>query len=771
MAIVRTLDFLPEIFKTEPNRQFLSSTLDQLVQDPKLKNIQGYIGRKIGAGVTADDVYVPELTATRNNYQLEPGIVSLKNNTNIVEDVLTYPGLIDSLRVSNSLTSKHDRLWASEYYSWDPLVNYDKFINFGQYYWLPEGPTRVSISSAATALIAEYDVTRTTAGYTISGKAGNLPKIQLLRNGNYQFHVNQQGNPFWIQIETGDGTFSFNNQSTREILGVSNNGEDVGTIQFNVPAKNAQDFYNNMSSAGNVDFATTLEFNQINAIPVSEFFESNPTGIDGILDIQGRSLIFLSRSDGVTGGWVGADSSVISNDDLKYSVWRINYVYDSEGLNPTISLIQDREFEIATKAFINYGTSNGGAYYYRTAQQYFAKVPNITANLDTFYYVDGTDNTKFGVIEILDSIDETVLNVNDILNSATYTSPNDVVFTNGLKVKFDSPTNPAGYQGNEYYVEGVGTQIQLLPVSDFVTPEPFTQSESSAFDTQPWDIGGFEETFNAPIVQDYITINRASPDRNAWSRSNRWFHIDVINATASYNNTSVSLDNTARAVRPILEFIPGLKLYNFGTSSVGSVDIIDFAATDAFSDINGSLGYSLDGYSFVEGTKVIFANDRDPKVRNKIYNVSFVTFDDSTETVINLSPADITSPSVPTDSVVVITSGVTSQGKTYYFNGTDWVDGQDKTNVNQPPLFDVFDVNGNSFTNQNFYVGSSFAGSKLFGYGIGTGLNDSVLGFPLKYRTVNNVGDITFDNFFYTDSFNYVSGSVSTNLYVKNGFA
>ena len=65
---VRTVDFLPEIFQTPVNRQFLATTLDQLVQEPKFKKNQGFIGRRIGPGVNANDRYVVESTTVRNNW-------------------------------------------------------------------------------------------------------------------------------------------------------------------------------------------------------------------------------------------------------------------------------------------------------------------------------------------------------------------------------------------------------------------------------------------------------------------------------------------------------------------------------------------------------------------------------------------------------------------------------------------------------------------------------------------------------------------------------
>jgi len=77
MAKVRTVDFLPEIFQTSTNKQFLAATLDQLVQEPQFKKTQGFVGRRVGPGVNANNRYVVEPTATRTNYQLEPGVIML----------------------------------------------------------------------------------------------------------------------------------------------------------------------------------------------------------------------------------------------------------------------------------------------------------------------------------------------------------------------------------------------------------------------------------------------------------------------------------------------------------------------------------------------------------------------------------------------------------------------------------------------------------------------------------------------------------------------
>ena len=144
---IRTLDFLPEIFKTTTNSQFLAATLDQLVAQPNTQKIQGYIGSKFGYGVNANDYYVTEPTKTRTDYQLDPGVVFLKENDTTAKDFISYPGIIDALKLQGGITDNNNRLFNSQFYSWDSFTNLDPIINFNQYYWLPTGPDSVTISS------------------------------------------------------------------------------------------------------------------------------------------------------------------------------------------------------------------------------------------------------------------------------------------------------------------------------------------------------------------------------------------------------------------------------------------------------------------------------------------------------------------------------------------------------------------------------------------------------------------------------------------------
>jgi len=874
---VRSVDFLPEIFQTPVNKQFLSATLDQLIQNPQFTQTQGFIGRHIGPGVNANDYYVIEPTPTRNNYQLEPGVVQVDPaDSHKVVDAITYPGINDALQLQGAITNNANRLYTSDYYTWDPFVDYDKFVNYAQYYWLPGGPLAVDVSSTSVPSTDSFTVTRANGAYTFSGYAGTNPTITLARSqsgipATYQFNVaqnesetadfrvtnndasswnvNYQANPaitlqrggtynfnltqtfpwaFYIKTQASLGTTNiyntgvFNNGAGNGLItftvpqdapdtlyycndvemnlrgiiniidppqpttgpgfwiqaapgingrdpiapnlstrlgpeqGVIDNGQNLGTVTFEVPAATAQNYYYNMPSIGQVDLVTDLTFDQINNQYVADFLANNPNGIDTITNLQNLTIAFISQD------------TMPTPSDL-YSVWRAQYLTDTGGTYISLQFVQNVDFE--NKFTVGFGAEYSSTSWYKNADGYFTRIPLLTADKNILYYQDGTDPQIFGVIRLVDQV-EPPLMIDEIIGAKTYTSPNGVTFSNGMKVIFRGNVYPLSYQNQEFYIEGVGSAIKLLPVGLFVTPETYTKDLLIPYSSTPYDSGNFDGDLNQPITPDYLTVNRASPDLNAWTRSNRWFHIDVITASAAYNNTVPVLDNNFRGVRPILEFRAGTRLFDFGTEGKQPVNIIDFTQTDAFSNVYGSTGYSTDGYTLIDGSTIIFAADTDSNVRNTIYTVSFVTPDSVppliAEPIIVLTPA--TDGVAQIDQSTVVMDGLTQQGKSYYWNGVNWILAQQKNSVNQPPLFDIYDSNGISFGNKAVYLSSNFTGSPLFSYAIGNAAPDLILGFPLTYLSLTNIGDIVFDNNFYKDTFNYTLNNVGQTVPLSTGF-
>jgi hypothetical protein len=381
------------------------------------------------------------------------------------------------------------------------------------------------------------------------------------------------------------------------------------------------------------------------------------------------------------------------------------------------------------------------------------------------FYQSETDENVGGAIEVFDVADNAYLDVeNDILGKVTYTTPDGLALSNGMKIAFGGLVAPNSYASSEYYVEGVGTAIKLINksilevVSTYSTPQTILFDET-AFDTEPFsDANNFAQTL------DYITINRASNDHNPWSRYNRWYHKDVISTSLTYNGNAISLDQTVRAIRPIIEFQADLKLFNFGTQAVQDVNLIDTYTTDVFLTIEGTKGYNVDGVPLSDGQRILFAADVDPLVANNIYQVSFIN-------ISGYRQIHLTKVSEPVvNQTLLVTQGKKYLGQMFWYNGTAWQMAQQKTAVNQSPLFDTVDSNGASFGDSSVYPGTTFTGTSIFSYKIGTGVADTSLGFPLTYKNISNIGDIVFNFDLATDTFQYKQSSALVTKNVNLGY-
>jgi hypothetical protein len=882
-ARIRTLNFLPEVFQTPTNAQFLGATLDQIVDQPNTMKIEGYVGSKFGYGINAKDKYVVEPTKTRVDYQLDPAVVFTKTNTATAVDFISYPGITDAVKLNGGIVDNNDRLFNSQFYSWDPFVDLDKLINFNQYYWLPTGAPAVTVGTDVVYNASAYTVQDSPNAYNISSDvdpAGSAnPTLTLIRGGSYTFNVGQNS-PFWIQGKpgvTGLDPTQLNIQ-TRDVLGVDNNGAETGVVTFNVPYKNAQEEYD-LPGNNTVDVVSTIPFDLINGQLLS-FVKD----IDGVTSLDGRTVMFYDTGIVEEMGFIGPfyDTTLFdenggttytypgtsANDtnfgggyytDPSATVYLITYVGSAE--DPVLKLVPYSPIPTQEKITVSYGTQWKARNFYRNVQGVINVVPYLSSLLDTLYYQDGTVASKVGVIKLINSNVTNQINVYDILGKKSYTAPNGVVFTNGLKITFTSNVYPSKYSSSEYYVQGVGTAIELLDVADMIAPEPFTSGTYTPYDTLPYDVGNYDSTLYVPVYQDYMTIARNSIDKNAWSRSNRWFHIDVINATAKYLNnptiatTFATKDNKAK--RPVIEFYPNLKLFDNGISGQQPVDFFDTRTTDAFTQVAGQYSYypdvevyttetatiagvtaatqttltvlasdvkagtfqvgqyindstnklprntqitSISGtstltlavtwpyvstftsstnaslvandlpnedYALYDGAKIIFSKDTNVDVRNKIYMVRLSRIAGSTP-IITLT--EVENGDVLPEQGTFAFKGFYNQGMDFHFDGLTWFESQQKTTINQAPLFDVFDNDGISFGDSSVYVGTSFKGNKLFSYGIGSGINDLILGFPLRYSSVNNVGDISFDVLLNSSTFNYVKGSTPITQKINTGY-
>lgn len=605
----RSVDLLPAYHRTDRNTKFLASTLDQFIQQPEIKRVDGYVGSKLSPNFDpTKDQYIDGTTKLRNDYQLEPSLIVQDVNQNI-KNSLGYDDLINQLAFNNAKTSNLDRLFRPQSYSYDPMIDWDKFVNFREYYWLPTGPDAVVISGKQRDTVSTYTVVdsdnRSALIFTPDGGTTN-PLLTLYRGLTYVFDVDSVY-PFYVKTAYVDGTENL-------YSGTTNNGTKVGQV----------------------------------IVTIDEF------------------------------------------------------------------------------------------------------TPNTL-----FYFAEGS-GTGVGKFVIKSIEENTALDIEkDVLGKKTYISENQVKFSNGMKVRFVGLVVPEEYSDKDFIVEGVGSKITLV---DYAKLQPVgleTTNLDVNFDSNPFDEYPFDDFRYVPLTPDYITINKAAPDKNPWSNYNRWVHQDVITETAKANGVAPVYPVDKRAQRPIIEFAAGLQLYNFGSIGKDPIDLIDTTTTSAFKTVEGSFGYFVDGIQLAAGNRVVFNADTDPLVRGRIYEVKIAIINN--KQYVNLEEV-LDSQPLAGESFIV-KSGNQYKGKAWWFNGDNWQLSQQKTGVNQPPFWELYDAEGNRYSDQNFYK-STFEGTKLFGYTVGT-VSDTVLGFNVAFRNINNVGEYLFSNYFATDTFtNFFNGEI-----------
>ena len=700
--------FLPTFYRTDSNKKFLQATMTQLAQPGTVNKVSGYIGRVNSKATSSSDVFVKAPSKIRQDYQLEPGFVITDDldNTTFLRD---YQDYINQLKVFGADVTNHPRLNKQEFYSWNPHIDWDKFVNFQNYYWLPNGPDIITISSAirveSISSTFTVDLNDNSYIFTPDGMTNN-PVITLYKGCTYYFNINSEGNPFSIKTSRVEGPLErYTN------IGLTNNTIETGVITFTVP----------------VDGLTTLYY-------VNE----NNANAGGVLLI----------ADPLTSGTIDVESTILGKRDFTFN---------------------------------------------------------------------------------------------------KSSSDNGTTLSNGMKVRFVGNVIPESYKSGRYYVEGVGESIQLINEAQLEVVTRYTTQKEMLFDIPVFDSTPFSDAVSFSGTPDYMTINRGSQDKNCWSRNNRWFHKDVIEISAGFNNIYPTYDQSMRAARPIIEFEKNLKLFNCGITAIDDISLIDHVTTDVFSTVEGSLGYRIDSVPIAHGQRVIFTADTDVFVANNIYRAEFIDVRHTTSSktvssvgtisvievdgagwratitgmnsttgltvgsVITATPAGgklsssttgtavvtkiisntsieytvvsgVTPPlygliknitsllnsrqlrlvleSTPElNQVVLVQNGITSQGLLYWYNGTTWKLCQQKLAINQPPLFDVVDVVDNnyiSFGDKSVYTGSTFIGTPLFSYKISSsGAIDSKLGFPISYKNINNIGDIVFNFPLISDSFNY----------------
>jgi len=441
------------------------------------------------------------------------------------------------------------------------------------------------------------------------------------------------------------------------------------------------------------------------------------------------------------------------------------------------------------------------------ASEYYSFGPPIDydmfVNYHNYYWVEQglaaieISNIDFSPYPTIDAYIEA-----EIIGKSSYTTPETAIpsnlkFTTGISVSFAGSITYA----EPRYVENFGgcTGIKLVPrFPDFTSGSIFEflpwdgvieLSTGRIIDNRYWDAKTWD-THSYPNPGDYITIERGALDRNAWSRTNKWFHIDAISATVVATASPFPINST-RALRPIIQFVADIPLYKSGTqfreeihygfrdNSEGEPMRFSQYQGQLLSDVNDELDINM-----IAGDLVCFFNDTtdfdfwdlsewDQSIDDipvdewdsgfGKFNQFIFQVNENPDGTINFLPYTAwTTPVLEGDIVFILQDGpydAAQRGETWYYSLGVWQKAfNDKITINQPPLFLLYDHTGTELDDPVKYPESTFRGSEIFSYKVNTEAGatpDPVLKFPIVYSGLGQASDIIFQNDLMTDRYIY----------------
>ena len=362
-------NLLPKFFRTDVNKKFLGSTLDQLITPGVVEKINAYVGRKIAKrnDSTAVENYLADVTQDREDYQFEPALVGtdLLDNVSFYKDYNDYIGQLKNFQAS---TKNHSKMNSQEFYVWNPNIDFDKFTNFREYYWLPTGPQAIPVFGQARTIESTYTVKTVieddNVAYvmTPNGFTRN-PKLKLYRGQKYTFEIDAVGHGFALAttrtfLDTDPTSVNDlgENVSTLYKKGVVSDTDFVekGTFEFTVPDDAPDALY----------YVSQTDINTSGMLFIQDITEN--TSIDVENEILGKQTYKTSNGFYLTNGMKVYFQGYVTPEKYSTGNWYV------DGVGDAIRLVQESDLEVPTQFTVD------------------TDVPFDHANFDTYPFENAT---------------------------------------------------------------------------------------------------------------------------------------------------------------------------------------------------------------------------------------------------------------------------------------------------------------------------------------------------------------------------------------------
>ena len=405
----------------------------------------------------------------------------------------------------------------------------------------------------------------------------------------------------------------------------------------------------------------------------------------------------------------------------------------------TSAYAEFNDFPLERSISITYTQANSQSYY------------NLETNLpEDFVDTPGGDFKEY-YRNLADGVPSGAANASVHNNSRLYIGNIELKVGDAVSANVKYLGNNAQRTGNVVYLDVEAESNYLLPDSvqwdknfalddfhqTYIVPElQWNNDTVYGWGTAPW---GSESTQNQP---DYMVIEKGSKNRNPWSRLNYWWHVNELREPLKDNATGFALPDAAqRATRPILEFDRDIELHNWGNSFISKIDII---ADKKKEDLEGlAIGFPINSASGTANASIIFPQD-DTAIAQKIYRIQ-----DNSGTIQFSEDTSLSNLIVTNGHVYSITG--TNIGLDYYWTGTAWRQAQQKIQINQEPLFNLYDSEGVKVDDPAKYPYSDFKGCPIFTYNTDKTSTkqtsyDADLGANVVYQTSKFSSEPTFFN-------------------------
>ena len=135
----KTFNNLPVVLQTTAIKNFFDNTVDQLYSKANTEILKGYIGTQSGDEIDLPGAFITSGDADRTAYALSPAVNNINPVTGESENIIFYDELCDTLRAYGVNTRNHNSIFASNFNTFLPPINIDKFLNYAEYYWAIPG--------------------------------------------------------------------------------------------------------------------------------------------------------------------------------------------------------------------------------------------------------------------------------------------------------------------------------------------------------------------------------------------------------------------------------------------------------------------------------------------------------------------------------------------------------------------------------------------------------------------------------------------------------